>query len=104
MADRSDPSAPGLPGLRRSARRRMAAVAVAVAALAAACGGGDTDDAGAAAGSGAGDAGAAAEETASGPMLAPAVFEVEATTVGGESFDFRTVAERDAVLWFWAPW
>lgn len=30
--------------------------------------------------------------------------EFTAQTVGGASFDGTTLAGRDAVLWFWAPW
>lgn len=36
--------------------------------------------------------------------LSAATFDGEATTVDGVSFDLGTLANKDLVLWFWAPW
>jgi hypothetical protein len=63
-----------------------------------------TDAAGADAttGADAGEPGAAGEPT--GPRLSAEVFDGEATTVDGASFDLATLASKDLVVWFWAPW
>ena len=39
-----------------------------------------------------------------GPMLGPEVFQGQATTSDGQSFDLATLANKDLVIWFWAPW
>lgn len=41
---------------------------------------------------------------ADGPHLAASVFEGEIPTVDGATFDLATVANKDLVVWFWAPW
>jgi hypothetical protein len=48
-------------------------------------------------------AGASAAEPAS-DVLAAATFDGEATTVSGEVFDLAGLANKDLVIWFWAPW
>ena len=51
-------------------------------------------------------AGCGSDETASadGEILAPSVFEGQATTITGETFDLAMLAGSDLILWFWAPW
>lgn len=44
------------------------------------------------------------EPAATGDVLAAEVFDAEATTIDGEPFDLGELADRDLVLWFWAPW
>ncbi len=83
----------------RPRRMGLAAATAAVALLAAACGG--SDDATEASS----DGGAETESAASnGPVLDPSLFSGEAQTIGGESFDLGSLADKDLVLWFWAPW
>jgi hypothetical protein len=36
--------------------------------------------------------------------VGPDMFEGTATTVDGEEVDLATLADRDLVVWFWAPW
>ena len=80
-------------------RVRLAAGAAALAMLAAACGGSDADDPIAAAG----DSGAGSE-AAAGPVLDASVLAGDAPLVAGGSFDLGTLADKDLVVWFWAPW
>jgi hypothetical protein len=42
------------------------------------------------------------EPTAS--TVDPDAFVGTASTVGGEQIDLAVFAERDLVVWFWAPW
>lgn len=74
--------------LRR--RRTAAATLVALMLVLAGCSGSDEDSV--AASSGGGD------------VLSPATFEGEAMSVSGETVDLATLADRDLILWFWAPW
>lgn len=83
----------GTPRARRAAR--LAAPLLALAALAAACGG--SDDGGTEAATPAADGGG-------GPVLDAAVLTGEATTLDGASFDLGGLADKDLVVWFWAPW
>jgi hypothetical protein len=39
-----------------------------------------------------------------GPKLDPAVLAGQAPTIDGASFDLGSVANKDLVIWFWAPW
>ncbi len=65
----------------------MMLVALALALVAAGCGGSDdTTDGG------------------SGETLEASVLSGEAMTVDGETFDLGSLAEKDLVVWFWAPW
>jgi hypothetical protein len=50
------------------------------------------------------DGSTTATPTATGPTLAPSVFEGEAVTIDGTPFDLGELANKDLVLWFWAPW
>ncbi|MEM7337521.1 MAG: hypothetical protein AAF467_02670 [Actinomycetota bacterium] len=76
---------------RRAGRRRrtgrLAAAAIALALVAAACGSGD-------------------EQAGTGALneISASTFDAQATTVSGEPFDLGELADRDLVLWFWAPW
>lgn len=82
---------------RLPSRRRASGIAAALLAFslgAAACGGSDTET----------ESGAAAESAASGPVLDASTFTGEATTVDGSSFDLGPLANKDLVVWFWAPW
>jgi len=82
--------------LRTGRRAHGAAILAALALLAAACGGSDT---------GAPDAsGAAAGAPGDGQKLDPSVLSGTATTADGQSFDLGTLADKDLVVWFWAPW
>ena len=65
----------------------MGAIVVALALAAAACGSADSELA-----------------AADGTTLDPSVLTGEATTHTGETFDLSTVADKDLVVWFWAPW
>jgi hypothetical protein len=73
---------------RRRGARFALAVLAGFALVAAACGGSDTDTAG-------GDAGT---------VLDASALTGTATTVSGASFDLGTLADKDLVVWFWAPW
>ncbi len=80
--------------MSRSPVVAVAAIAVGLSLFGAACGGTDaTDDA-------AGQAGAAQ----SGTVLDASVLQGQATTATGESFDLGGLADKDLVVWFWAPW
>lgn len=50
----------------------------------------------------------ATEETSGEPfgdqMLDPATFAGQATSVDGETVELSALADKDLVLWFWAPW
>jgi len=75
----------------RSAPRRaplVGAALLALALLASACGAADTELA----------------APGDGARLDPSVLTGEATTWTGETFDLSTVAGKDLVVWFWAPW
>lgn len=37
-------------------------------------------------------------------VLPPETFEGQATTVSGEPFELGSLAGKDLILWFWAPW
>ena len=76
---------------RRSRPRALVGLVVALALIAAACGGSDADVESAAAGG-------------SSEVLDAAVLSGQATTVAGDSFDLGTLADKDLVVWFWAPW
>lgn len=39
-----------------------------------------------------------------GPVLDPSILSGEAEILDGGSFDLATVANKDLVVWFWAPW
>lgn len=39
-----------------------------------------------------------------GPTVDPAVFQGQATTIDGQPFDLGSLANKDLVVWFWAPW
>lgn len=83
----------------RPGRTGLATATAAIALLAASCGAADeTTEASSGDGSGA--------ETAAptGPRLDASLFSGEAQTIGGESFDLGSLADKDLVLWFWAPW
>lgn len=77
----------------------LAAIVAVAASLVASCSGGDSsgDVTAATAKTNAPDA--TSEESGA----APPGF-TGATTIQGEPFDASTVAGRDAVAWFWAPW
>lgn len=66
----------------------VGAVVLSLALTASACGGSDAGPAAA------GD----------GTTLDPSVLTGEATTYTGETFDLSTVAGKDLIVWFWAPW
>ena len=51
-----------------------------------------------------GDDGDEGAPTPDGPRLDPAVLSGEVNTVDGATFDLATVANKDLVVWFWAPW
>ncbi|MGH1491836.1 MAG: hypothetical protein ACRBK7_21005 [Acidimicrobiales bacterium] len=73
-------------------RRIVAAAAIAALSLVAAgCGGTDADSSVEAA-------------AGSGEVIDASVFSGTATTISGESFDLGTLADKDLVVWFWAPW
>lgn len=38
------------------------------------------------------------------PRLDPAVLQGQAATIDGTSFDLGSLAGKDLVVWFWAPW
>ncbi len=79
-------------------RSSVAAVAAGLSLFAAACGGSDVvDDAAAQP-----DAAVAAAD--SGTVLDASVLSGQATTATGESFDLGGLADKDLVVWFWAPW
>lgn len=74
-------------------RALVAPMLAAVALVAAACGSADES--------------LTATETvapADGPILAADVLTGQATTIDGESFELGSLAEKDLVVWFWAPW
>lgn len=76
---------------QRQRRRRIAAAPlVAMILVLAGCSG--SDDVSVTASPGGGD------------VLSPATFEGEAMSVSGETVDLATLADRDLILWFWAPW
>ena len=78
----------------------MAAATAAMALLAAACGTAEeTIDA--AAESAPGETEAAASNL---PVIDASLFSGEAMLVEGGTFDLGTLADKDLVLWFWAPW
>ena len=83
----------------KSRRVTTAAATAAVALLAAACGASveATDTAEAA--SGGSDAPASNL-----PVIDASLFSGEAMLVEGGTFDLGTLADKDLVLWFWAPW
>ena len=87
----------------RRGRVRLAAGAAALTLLAAACGGSDADDP-IAASSDAGTETDGGGESAAGPVLDASVLSGEAPLVAGGSFDLGTLADKDLVVWFWAPW
>ncbi len=39
-----------------------------------------------------------------GDFLSAATFDGQATTVQGATFDLAGLANKDLVVWFWAPW
>ena len=43
-------------------------------------------------------------EAAPASDLDPGVFEQTAQTVTGEQVELAAFADRDLVVWFWAPW
>lgn len=83
--------------------RRLAFATVAGASLlAAACGGGEAAVDSAVTGAGQGNDGQA--QASDGPVLDASVLSGQAMTIGGESFDLGSLAGKDLVVWFWAPW
>lgn len=74
----------------------MASTAV-VALLAASCG--NTQDSTSTDG-----ASESAAEVSDGPRLESTVLQGEAMTISGEAFDLGSLANKDLVVWFWAPW
>ncbi len=77
----------------------IAAGVLALSLTAAACGSSESADT--AAGS---DAAGGAADAPDGPVLDASVFSGEATTIEGASFDLGPLANKDLVVWFWAPW
>lgn len=77
---------------RRSRPRALAGLVIALALVAAACGGSDSD------------VESAGGEGGSSDVLDASVLSGQATTVAGDSFDLGTLADKDLVVWFWAPW
>ena len=55
-------------------------------------------------GSGAGATTATPEAGPNGNLLTAATFDGQATTIQGETFDLAGLANKDLVIWFWAPW
>jgi hypothetical protein len=78
-------------------RLARSALLVALVMAAAACGSGGSGDGG-------GDTAAPAGESATGPVLDASILSGAATTLDGGSFDLGTLADKDLVVWFWAPW
>lgn len=80
----------------------LVAGAVAAAAVAAGCGsdssGSTSPDANPA------DAAAIAEASAAGIETRAAILRLAGPQLDGVEFDPNTVAGRDVLLWFWAPW
>lgn len=95
-------------------RRRVATAALAAAALAlASCAG--TDDAAIATDTSTDAAvesstepstaeSAPAEVEPSGDFLSGETFVGQATSIDGQSVDLAGLADKDLILWFWAPW
>ncbi|MGI9596032.1 MAG: hypothetical protein ACR2QK_07715 [Acidimicrobiales bacterium] len=90
----------------RTRRHHLAAAALAAAVVAAGCGAADEDvvDAGTAVEDATGDPAGAEETAPTGPTLDVSVLSGQAMTVTGESFDLGSLADKDLVVWFWAPW
>jgi thiol-disulfide isomerase/thioredoxin len=82
--------------LLRSRTTAAASAALALAVLTAGCGAKETAE-GTGAKTSEVDAGGAAAEV-------PTQLKFTATTVDGKSFEGTSLAGKDAVLWFWAPW
>ncbi len=81
---------------RRPSRTGLVAATAAVALLAAACGGSDATESA--------DGSATESAAQNGPRLDASLFSGEAQTISGETFDLGSLADKDLVLWFWAPW
>jgi hypothetical protein len=81
---------------KRPQRRGLVAATAAVALLAAACGTSDDEQTA--------DAGSGEQAAQDGPQFDATVFSGEALTVSGDAFDLGSLADKDLVLWFWAPW
>lgn len=45
-----------------------------------------------------------ADDTRAAPPIGDDAFDVVAPTIDGDEADLRRYAERDLVVWFWAPW
>ena len=48
--------------------------------------------------------GSSAPEARPGGDVDPAAFTGSASTVTGDDVDLAAYADRDLVVWFWAPW
>ena len=79
-------------------RRGLVAATAAVGLLAASCGAAEeaTDAAT--------DSGSGEQASQNQPTFDATIFSGEALTVSGDSFDLGSLADKDLVLWFWAPW
>ena len=73
--------------MRTSSRRRLVAPVIALALLAAACG-----------------ASGSSAQSPDGAEASGQPTEFTAPTLSGADFDSASLAGKDAVLWFWAPW
>ena len=100
------PSIGGRPSRSRSRRRGAGAALLGLALTAAACS--STDDTATSPGNEQTLSSTASDEssadTPNADTLGAATFDGEATTIGGMSFDLGALANKDLVIWFWAPW
>lgn len=76
--------------IRRRPRSWLTALLVLLAVVAAACGSDEPAT--------------AAEASGDTDVLGAETFDGEAMSIGGETIELAGLADKDLVLWFWAPW